>query len=342
MAEPQPLLESGEIPTDHRLPSDASESHPMMNNALAEGKTAAPQSDLALRILYDEQLRLRAEMDELRKKSTESEDNGKKKVQKEGDDQGDEDKGDEDKQDEEKDDKKEEKPPLKERVHDAEEKTKGWTRQHPITSVAILLGFILLVIAAILLIHYLNSYETTDDAFVDGHTDPISFRISGIVSKVYVENTYRVRKGQLLVQLDARDNQVAREQAAANYVQAQAAVRAQSPNVGITSTDQTTEIVNRKFNVVNTEAQVAAANERYRSALADQRQAEAQEGNAVREEERYGLLVAKEEVTREQYDQRATERRAQAEVVVSRRESAEAALKAVTQAKPSLRSRSSR
>ena len=275
------------------------------------------------------------ELDELRKNSE-----GKKDNERRGGQEGRQRKKDttkkEEEGDEKKDDKKEEKPPLKERVHEAEEKTKSWTRQHPIATISIIIGVILLIIAAILLIHYLNSYETTDDAFIDGHTDPISFRISGIVSRVYVENTFRVKKGQLLVQLDDRDNQVAKEQALANYAQSQAAVRAQSPNIGITTTDQSTQVVSRDFNVVNSEAQVAQADERYRSALADQRQAEAQEDNAIREEERYGMLVAKEEVTREQYDQRATDRKAQAEVVASRRNSAEAAHKAVTQAEAQL------
>ena len=279
-------------------------------------------SDLALRMLYEEQTRLRAELEEMRKKEEEKKQGDSKEGggdKKEGGD----DKKDGDKKDEEK------KPPLKQRI-------RGWTRQHPALTIVFIVLFVLLVIGAMLLWHYLNSYETTDDAFIDGHTDPISARISGIVANVYVENTYRVKKGQLLVQLDPRDNQVAKEQAAANYAQAQAAVRAQSPNVGITTTDQTTQVISRDYNVVNSEAQVAQAEERYRSAMADLRQAEAQEGNAIREEQRYAMLVDKEEVTREQYDQRATERRAQAEVVASRRESADASHKSVTEAEAQL------
>ncbi|ADW71286.1 HlyD family secretion protein [Granulicella tundricola] len=347
MADQQPpeLPQLPQIPTDHLLPSEAGESHPMMDAALSTGHSAGhiaePHADLALRMLYDEQTRLRTELNDLRRKSEEKKDDkkkGEKKDDQVGDDKEEEEGGDDKKDGEKKDgdDKKEEKPPLKERVHEVEKKTKGWTRQHPIATVAIIAGVIILIIATILLVHYLDSYESTDDAFIDGHTDPISFRISGIVSKVYVENTFRVKKGQLLVELDDRDNQVAREQAAANYAQSQAAVRAQSPNVGITATDQNTQVISRDYNVINNEAQVAQAEERYRSALADLRQAEAQEGNAIREEERYGMLVVKEEVTREQYDQRATERRTQAEVVASRRNSAEAAHKSVTQAEAQL------
>jgi membrane fusion protein (multidrug efflux system) len=229
----------------------------MMESAFPSAHSAEPHGALALRMLYDEQTRLRTELDELRKQSKGKKDDKKEggDKEKEGEESGDDDKGKKDDGDKE-GDKKGEKPPLKERIHETEEKTKGWVHQHPIATAAIIASVVILIIASILLVHYLDSYESTDDAFVDGHTDPISFRISGIVSKVYVENTFRVKKGRLLVELDARDNQVAKEQAAANYEQAQAAVRAQSSNVGITTTDQTTQVISRDYNVVN-EAQVA-------------------------------------------------------------------------------------
>lgn len=325
-----------EIPEDHRLPSAAGDSHPML-----EAQTAGLAGEsLAMRMLYDEQARLRGELDELRKQGKEKdegkgkEDGGKDKQDDDekggGDDKKDGKEGGEDKK--EGDEKEEPKPPLKERLAEKEKKTEGWVRGHPLASISIVVGLVVLVIAAILLIHYLNSYVETDDAFIDGHTDPMSFRISGIVSAVYVENTYTVRKGQLLAQLDDRDNEVAKEQASANYAQAQAAVRAQAPNIPIVATDQGSRVKNEDYDVVSGQANLAASVERYRAALADMHQAEAQQGNAAREEERYRLLVVKEEVTREQYDQRATEARAQAAVVASRRNSAEAAARAVTQA----------
>jgi membrane fusion protein (multidrug efflux system) len=93
-----------------------------------------------------------------------------------------------------------------------------------------------LVIAAILCAgglrfwKYLQSYEWTDDAEVDGHLDPISTRIDGTVVHVYVENTYHVKAGQPLVDLDPRDYQVAVENAAANLAQAQQGVKAAEQN----------------------------------------------------------------------------------------------------------------
>ena len=314
------------IPEDHRLPSEAGEAHPEVPGERPPLPAGVPEGDLAIRMLYDEQIRLRVGLEELRKKAEEK---GKESDKKEGD----EEKGEEgdDKGDEQKDD-EEQKPPLKERAAEAEQKAEGWVREHPIATISLVAGFLILVIATILLIHHLDSYVSTDDAFIDGHTDPISFRVSGIVRAVFVENTYLVKKGQLLVELDARDNQVAKEQATSNYAQAQASVRAQAPNVPIAATDQITRLRNEDYNVVSASANVAASEERYRAALADLHQAEAQQGNAAREEERYRLLVVKEEVTREQYDQRATDQRAQAAVVASRRETASAASRSVTQA----------
>ncbi len=299
--------------------------------------SAETESSLMLRMLYDEQARLRAQVEELRRQTEQDakKEGGDDKGGEGGDQKGGDDKGgggkkdDKDKKDGDKKDDKEQKPPLKERVG-------GWVREHPLATAGIALGVVVLLIASIWMYIYLSSYEETDDAFVDGHTDPISARINGYVKAVYVENTYHVRKGQLLVELDPRDYQVSKEQSGAQVAQAQASVAAQQPNVPITTTNQSTQLANADFNVAGNQANVAAAEERYRSAVADLHQAEAQDLNAQHEEERYRLLVVKEEISREQYDQRATDERAQAAVVTSRRETAEAASRQVTSAEAQL------
>jgi membrane fusion protein, multidrug efflux system len=286
----------------------------------AEQKEA--QRDLAFRMLYDEQSRLRSAMEQLQaSKASEKKDEGQPDKQQAS--------GDKESDEKPEDQKPPEKPSLWQR-------TTAWVRTHPILSLVLLVGAIVLIIACILVIHHVNSYEDTDDAFVDGHTDPISSRVNGIVSAVYVEDTTFVKKGQLLVELDRRDNQVAKEQAAATYAQAQASTRAQSPNVPITATDQSTRVITEGYNITSGEENVAASDERYRSSIADLRQAEANEENAIRERDRYQRLVTKQEVSREQFDQRATDARVQAEVVSARRETASAAEKVVLQAKAQL------
>jgi membrane fusion protein (multidrug efflux system) len=302
---------------------------------------------LVLRMLYEEQARQRSEIDELRKKQDEQKSDQKDGKgsdeggdEKKGEGEGDKDKGEEkdkqkgdgkDKDNKDKDKKKgeEKKPALKQRVQ-------AWTREHPVGTVLIVVGFVVLLICAVLIWLYIESYQNTDDAFIDGRTAPIGARVTGFVTAVYVENTYRVKKGQLLVELDPRDYEAAKAQADANLAQAQGSLRAQSPNVPITETSQSTQVVNAELSVASATANLDASQERYQSAIADLHQAEATEANASQEAERYRLLAAKEEVSRELYDQRATDERTQAAMVASRKEMVRVAEKAVKQAEASL------
>src|SRR5262249_17776566 len=49
---------------------------------------------------------------------------------------------------------------------------------------------------------------SSDDAYVNGHVTLVAPRVSGQVSKVLVDDNYRVKKGALLVQLDKEPYQV--------------------------------------------------------------------------------------------------------------------------------------
>jgi membrane fusion protein, multidrug efflux system len=103
-------------------------------------------------------------------------------------------------------------------------------RRRPVRVILALVGATLLCVVGMRLWNYVQSYEWTDDAEIDGHLDPISTRIDGTVVHVYVENTYRVKKGQVLLDLDPRDYQVAVENAAANLAEAEQGVKAAQQN----------------------------------------------------------------------------------------------------------------
>ncbi len=73
---------------------------------------------------------------------------------------------------------------------------------------------------------------STDDAYINGHVTFLAPRVAGQVSRVLVDDNYRVKKGDLLVQLDKEPLQVqlaikqaAVESANANLIAAQAQVR---------------------------------------------------------------------------------------------------------------------
>lgn len=277
-------------------------------------------------LLMEEHARLREEVDKLRqeqqklKEEKEKGDKDKDKDKKEGGDDKDKKEG----EDKDKDKKEEPKEPAPERA-------KHWVVEHPIAVLLIIVGLIVLALAGFFLWRYLQSYEDTDDAQVDGHTIQVSSRINGVVTGVYIEDTQSVKKGQTVIDLDPRDYEVALSQAEANLAQQQANIQAQSPNVPITQTSQETQVANAQYDVARAEATVMQAEHTYQSSLADLRQAEAQAANAAAEERRYRALVEKEEVSREAYDQRLTDVRAQEAIVSSRRATANAAKQNVDQ-----------
>jgi len=222
------------------------------------------------------------------------------------------------------DDKEAPKEPLRKRTTD-------WTKAHPIATIAIPILLVAVLVSGWFLWGYLQSYESTDDAQVDGHVNAISSRISGTVTAVYVENNQSVERGKLAVELDPRDYQVALSQQRANLAQAMANVGAQSPNIPITQLAQATGVSTADLEVTIAKAGYFAEQQLVASALAELTQAEANAANAKAEEIRYRALVDKEEVSREQYDQRLANTRAQNAIVAARRASADAAAKTVEQ-----------
>jgi membrane fusion protein (multidrug efflux system) len=126
---------------------------------------------------------------------------------------------------------------------------------------------------------YLRSYQNTDDAEVDGYLDPVSSRINGTINAVYVDNNQSVKAGQLLVQLDPNDYQVALEQARAQVAQA--------------------------------EADLNSARQQYVSAVATVRQDEAQNYLAQRNAQRYSQLIKQQVVSQSEFDQYDATARAQ-------------------------------
>lgn len=64
--------------------------------------------------------------------------------------------------------------------------------------------------------YYIHIFVSTDDAYVAGHVTVVSPRVKGRVIKVLVDNNYLVEPGQVLVELDPTDFEVAVQQARAN------------------------------------------------------------------------------------------------------------------------------
>ena len=183
---------------------------------------------------------------------------------------------------------------------------------------------------------YSRTYETTDDAQVDGHLNGVTARIDGDVKAVYVEENQSVKAGDVLVEFDPRDYEVAVEQAQAQYMKAQADERAEDPNLPITQSTSQTNVSTSKSEVATAEAAAASAESEQQAAQSRLLEAEANNGKAQADVGRYKALVDKNEVSRSDYEQVVANAKALAASVDSARASAQAAQKVVEQRRSQL------
>lgn len=173
----------------------------------------------------------------------------------------------------------------------------------------LIFAIIVIVTAFLFWLHYRN-HQSTDDAQVDGHLIPISSRVPGSVLEVLVHDNESVKKGQVLVKLDPRDYQAKLDNAQAKLAVAQS--RVLSANVNVPLTSATT-----RSDVSSGSATVAAAESAYQQAQLGLQEASTSglayaKANVQKEEAAYQKaqsdlarvkpLVAKNEISQQQYD----------------------------------------
>ena len=103
----------------------------------------------------------------------------------------------------------------------AQEKSKG-----PVTRLRIAIAISLVLVAVFGWWLYARQFEGTDDAQTDGNISAISPRVAGTVIAVHVVDNQSVKAGDLLVELDPSDLEVAVAQGEAALAQAEAAYEA--------------------------------------------------------------------------------------------------------------------
>lgn len=194
------------------------------------------------------------------------------------------------------------------------------------------IGIVVLLIAGFFVYRYVSSYESTDDAQVDGHVNSISARISGHVIKLNVEDNQYVQAGTVLVEIDPTDYQVAYDRAKADFEDAQAAAIAAGVNVPITSVNTTSQVSATQADVNSARAGVQVAQQQFEAAKAQLQEAEANDVKAQNDLVRYKQLVDKQEISQQQFDQATAAAKASAASVAAGRASADAAQQQVTQA----------
>jgi membrane fusion protein (multidrug efflux system) len=191
------------------------------------------------------------------------------------------------------------------------EKDKIIPRRKPRVARVLIAGAvgIVLGVAGYYLWRYLNSYETTDDAQIDGHVNAVSGRITGNVIEVRAENEQYVNAGDVLVRLDPRDFEVALAKAQADLGDAEAALESSRIDIPIVTTNTASQLKTAAAGradalafVLGTQRQLTAAQARSDSAQAQVREAEANYKKTTDDVTRYKLLVDKNEIPRQQYD----------------------------------------
>ena len=209
---------------------------------------------------------------------------------------------------------------------------------------ALLLGGIALVVAAAALLgpHYyrsLMSYESTDDAFVEGHVIAMSPKVGGNVQRVLVDDNQPVKAGDLLVEIDPRDYQARVAQARAALDAAEARARAAEISVGLTDTttgaavDQANANVTLSRSGVETaQATLTMAQSRVHEARARAASAETEAARTAKDAGRYAELFRRELVSQQDNDNAAAAAKRATAGLDEARAGEQAALMALRQA----------
>jgi len=196
-------------------------------------------------------------------------------------------------------------------------------------------GLVLLVVA-LFLWRYFTSYESTDDAQVDVHLYPVSARISGYVIKVNVDDNQYVEKGTVLVEIDPKDYQVAVDKARADLANSEATAQSLNITVPITSVNTSSQLTFTSSDIENASAGIIAAEKQLAAAHAQVEQAEANDVKIQDDLKRYKLLVDRQEVSEQIYDQSLAASRASIATIAANRANEAAAQQVVQQARARL------
>jgi membrane fusion protein (multidrug efflux system) len=224
-------------------------------------------------------------------------------------------------------------PPSSTGTKDASRSTPRPNRRKKLVFLIVVL---VLVVGGVFLWRYLSTYESTDDAQADVHLYPVSARISGYVVKVNVGDNQWVQQGTVLVEIDPTDYQVAVAQAEANLANAEATAKSLDITVPITSVSTSSTLRFTASDIENGKAGIIAAEKQLTAAHAQLAQAEANDVRAQDDLKRYKLLVDKQEVSNQIYDQALATAKSSTATVAAARASESAAEQFVQQARSRL------
>lgn len=144
---------------------------------------------------------------------------------------------------------------------------------------------------------------TTDDAFIDGNLVPLSPRIAGTVETVFIDDNQLVGEGDLLFELDSRDQQAALDNARAAL--ASAVAQQSQAEAGLRLLERSTEAT-----LHETESGLAAMRSAMAQAKAQVTVSEAEMNRAKGDATRYQQLADEGFASRQRLEQAVADARA--------------------------------
>lgn len=109
-----------------------------------------------------------------------------------------------------------------------------------------IISAITIVLLGIFLAVHSNSYQSTDDAFVEGHVVSITPKIAGKIINIYAKDNQEVKENQVIAEIDPNDYQIKLEQAKVKLSDAKAKLSMSEKQIEEYSTkvEQTTKELN--------------------------------------------------------------------------------------------------
>jgi membrane fusion protein (multidrug efflux system) len=175
----------------------------------------------------------------------------------------------------------------------------------------VILAVVLVLAVAGVLVGWrlLSGKESTDDARVDGHVYAVSARVGGTVQAVEVVENQVVEAGAILVKIDDRDYRVALQKAEADLSTAQARHREVATQLPVSSVEAASKNSSAKASLARAQTTVESAQRdlevaraRLTTARSRVKESEVNYDRAVKDLDRMKPLIAKDEISKQQYD----------------------------------------
>lgn len=163
------------------------------------------------------------------------------------------------------------------------------------------IGGVIVLVAAIFFgyseFRYLQRYETTDDAQIDGDVDPVTPKVGGYLKTIKFQDNQQVQEGDTLFVLDDADYRIRVAQAEAALQSAQAGVGVSRSNISVAAAT-----------IQSSQATVQTARDQVATAQANVAAAQARARKTGQDFERYQRLLAEKTVPQQQFDAVQAER----------------------------------